>query len=152
ENELEPVLGDITASLLLNRDNCIVPLDLRILIEQVRESYSIKSRLRTASMSAVRAMQVTHWITTRNMAIRNRMLALVPSNSRTNALRVALIMWTLLAMNLTGRTKTVKVMAPMLRSILVGTPSDWACNRDLRMWVLIVGYGCSAEGGTEAAW
>lgn len=153
EGELEP-LGDVgTATSLLEEDICILPWSLRVLIEQVLDSYSVKNRLRPFSMSASRALQVTHWVTKRNMAIRHRLLALTTNDPRVHALRVAIIMWTLLTMNITGRTKTVKIMAPMLRSILGEvSQSDWIGNNLVLLWILVVGFSCTIEGSEDLAW
>jgi len=153
EEELNPLWDEATANYLLNSDIHILPLNLRVLIEQVLESYSIKVRLQTSSMSASRAMEITHWITKRNMAIRHRLLALKTNDLNVHALRVSIIMWTLLTMNVTGRTKTVKVMAPMLRSILAGIPpSNGFSNKDINFWILLVGFSCTVEGSEDSAW
>ncbi|KIX93538.1 uncharacterized protein Z520_10716 [Fonsecaea multimorphosa CBS 102226] len=153
-HELSSAQCETVAASLLDRGMRIVPLELRLVIEQLYESYSVKSRLQTSAMSASRAMEVTHWITTRNMAIRNRLLALTTHDPRAHALRTAIIMWTLLAMNVTGRAKTVKVMAPLLRSILmqIPTPLGWAGEEDIRAWILIVGFSCAGDGSDVAEW
>ncbi|OAL24021.1 hypothetical protein AYO20_10766 [Fonsecaea nubica] len=155
DHELSPVQSENSASFLLDRDTSIVPLALRTVIEQLVESHDVKSRLQTSSMSPSRALQVTHWITTRNMAIRNRLLALTTHDPRAHALRTAIIMWTLLAMNVTGRAKTVKVMAPMLKDILTQIPTTspgWVGAQDIRLWILIVGFSCADEGSPVAEW
>ncbi|KIW32986.1 uncharacterized protein PV07_04491 [Cladophialophora immunda] len=155
EHELSPAQSESRAISLFNRDTSIVPVELRAVVEQLVESYGVKSRLLTSSMSAARALQVTHWITTRNMAIRNKMLALTTRDPRIHALRTAIIMWTLLAMNVTGRAKTVKVMAPMLKEILAQTqttPDGWVGSEDIRLWILVVGFSCAAEGSDVAEW
>lgn len=153
EGELDPLCDDVTGNRWLNRDINILPLNLRVLIEQVIESYSVKARLQTFLMSASRVMEITHWISKRNMAIRHRLLALTTNNLNVHALRVSIIMWTLLTMNVTGRTKTVKVMAPMLRSILAGIPpSGWDGNKDIHFWILVVGFSCAVDGSEDSAW
>ncbi|EXJ69150.1 uncharacterized protein A1O5_08085 [Cladophialophora psammophila CBS 110553] len=152
-HELSSVRSEGTAISLLDRDTAMVPSGLRAVIEQLVQSYSVKSRLHISSMSASRAMQVTHWITTRNMAIRNRLLALTTQDARVHALRTAIIMWTLLAMNVTGRAKTVKVMAPMLKAILSQIPNcGWAGGEDIRLWILLVGFSCAAEASDVSEW
>ncbi|OAP59824.1 hypothetical protein AYL99_04826 [Fonsecaea erecta] len=154
DHELSSVPSESVAASLLDRDTQIVPLELRVVIEQLVESYEVKSRLQTSAMSASRAMEITHWITTRNMAIRNRLLALTTADLRIHALRTAIIMWTLLAMNVTGRAKTVKIMAPMLQGILtqIPAPLGWAGHEDIRLWILIVGFSCAVEASDVAGW
>lgn len=153
DHELDNLGYKTTGVFLLDRDIHIIPLKLRILIGQLIESYNIRTRLQTSSMAASRAMEVTHWITTRNMDIRHRLLAMTTNDSRVHALRVALIMWTLLSMNVTGRTKTVKVMAPTLRFILAEIPTtDWIDAEDICLWILLVGFACAIEGSEVSAW
>ncbi|KIW12708.1 hypothetical protein PV08_09986 [Exophiala spinifera] len=153
EEELKPLGDGGTATSLLEGNTCFLPLSLRVLIEQILDSYSVKNRLRPSSMSAPRALQVTHWVTMRNMAIRHRLLALTTDDPKVNAVRVAIIMWTLLTMNITGRTKTVKIMAPMLRSILGKVPqSGWIGNSLVHLWILVVGFSCTIERGDDSAW
>jgi hypothetical protein len=133
--------------------NSWLPAALRSQIEQLAESYSIKCRLILENMPGRRALSVTHWITTRNMAIRNRALSLQLDNPAHHAVRATVIMWSLLTMNVTGRTKTIKVMAPLLKTILQGaTSTDWADGVKIQLWVLIVGFHCSTEGSETAQW
>jgi hypothetical protein len=153
EGELSPLWNEVTVNYWLNRDLYILPLNLSVLIEQVLEAHSIKVRLQTSLMPASRVMEITHWISKRNMAIRHRLLALTTNDLTVHALRVSIIMWTLLTMNVTGRTKTVKVMAPTLRSILAGIPpSDWASNEDINLWILVVGFSCAVDGSEDSTW
>ncbi|KEF51765.1 uncharacterized protein A1O9_12102 [Exophiala aquamarina CBS 119918] len=153
ESELDQLECKVLGTSFLDRDTDLIPLELGTLIGQVCETYSIRSQLRTSSMVASRVMQATHWITTRNMAIRHRLLALKTDDSRVHALRVAIIMWTLLSMNVTGRTKTVKHMALTLRLILAEISDlDWIDSEDIGLWILLVGFACSAEGSEVSVW
>lgn len=153
EGELDQLECKVLGTSFVDRDINIIPSELGKLIEQVRETYSIKTGLRTSSMVASRVMQVTHWITTRNMAIRHSLLALKTHDSRVHALRVAIIMWTLLSMNVTGRTKTVKLMALTLRLILAEISDlHWIDNEDICFWILLVGFACAAEGSEVSVW
>lgn len=138
---------------LIDRDLSMIPLYLRVVIGQLLESYDVKSRLQTTNMPARRVMQITHWITKRNMAIRHRLLQFNTVDPKVHALRVSIIMWTLLAMNVTGRTKTVKVMAPTLRRILTDIPAtEWKPNSDICSWICLVGFSCAAENSEESRW
>jgi hypothetical protein len=87
------------------------------------------------------------------MAIRNKLLSLDISDPAVHALRVSLIMWTLLAMNITGRVKTVKIMATKLQTILQGTPaSRWKGANDIQAWILLTGYSCAEDSSDGWAW
>jgi hypothetical protein len=122
---------------------------LAIPISQLTEAYSIRERLQIAHMSPSRAMQATRWITKRCMAIRHDLLTMRLTGAD-DALRIALIMWSLLSMNVTGRTKTVKLMAPALKSAIIRT--DFWPNLDLKLWILLLGFQCGQEGSTTAKW
>lgn len=150
--ELHISYASSTASSLVDRHDSFVPQDLQVLIEELVESHSVKSQIVTSSMQPARAIEVTHWISLRNMAIRNRLLALRMTDPRIHALRVAMIMWSLL-FNISGRIKTVKTMAPMLQSILIGIPApDWTKDTDIRLWLLLLGFYCAKEGSEESLW
>ena len=151
--ELSPLEYNNMATNLLVKGDAVVPTELKSSIQQIVESYSIKAGLRTETMSLSRAMETTHWITKRNMAIRNRLLAFTTTNTAFHALRIALIMWTLLTMNLTGRTKTVKIMARTLRSVMRHTTeADWNGADDIRLWIFLVGYTSAKADSGASNW
>lgn len=140
---------------LISKQTEILPLKMRSLIYEIIDTYTIKLGLRTTSMSSSRAFETTHWIQKRNMAIRNRLLALKTLDSRVNGLRTALIMWTLLSMNITGRVMTVKKMAETLQSILSNAPAQaWSesGDDDTRLWILLVGHSCAQHGSDLHGW
>lgn len=123
-----------------------VTSDLLCLIKQLAESYSIKCRINAASMPAKRVYTITRWMTTRNMAIRNHLLGLPLLNRAADIIRVAVIMWSLLVMNVTGRTKTVKLMAPRLQSLVANMNSKGSARTmDWKLWILLVGQQCAAK-------
>ena len=56
-------------------------------------------------------------------------------------------------MSLTGRIKTIKVMAPKVRSIMGQIPaSDWTGNEDLECWILLVGYASAQQDSEVSDW
>lgn len=131
----------------------VVSIEISELAEQLIESYSIKNRINTAAIAVERVLEITHWVTTRNMAIRNRLLSLALPTPAPQALRMAIIMWSLLVMNVTGRTKTVKTMAPRLVSTLRSTQAtDWTGAPHIHLWILILGHHCAAEGSASSEW
>lgn len=153
EWELTPSENGNIGTALLTKSNMTVPIEFKHLIRQIVESYGIKTRLRIDTMSLSRAMETTHWITKRNMAIRNRLLALKAKNTKVQALKMVLIMWTLLSMNLTGRIKTVKIMAVGLMETMIKSKfADWTGDEDIRLWILLVGYTCAAENTETCEW
>lgn len=153
DRELQTPCELSTASSLLNRPNNFILPKLRALIEELVESHTVKNRISTSSMSAVRATQVTHWVTLRNMAIRNKLLRLRTVDAKNHVLRIAIIMWSLLTMNVTGRAKTVKLMAPRLKDSLSGSSlSDWEGDEDIRLWIVLIGLYCASEENKTLGW
>ncbi|EME87068.1 uncharacterized protein MYCFIDRAFT_210683 [Pseudocercospora fijiensis CIRAD86] len=134
-------------------DSLIVGHFMQNLVEQILETYYIKTNLDTTYMNSSRVHQIGHWVTMRNMASRNQLLGLELVDCRMRALRAALVMWSLLAMNYTGRVTTVKVMASKLRDMMEGVPgSDWSVHEGTRLWILLLGYNCSADGSEALGW
>lgn len=125
----------------------LTPLDTPI--SQLAEAYSIRERLQISCMTGTRGLQATRWITKRCMAIRHNLLGMSTTGAD-NALRIALIMWSLLSMNITGRSKTVKLMAPGLQSAILDT-FVWP-DANLQKWILLVGFQCAEESSTTATW
>ncbi|KAF7186629.1 hypothetical protein HII31_12038 [Pseudocercospora fuligena] len=138
---------------LLCADALIAGHFMQTLVEQILETHYIKTNLNTTYMNPSRVLEIGQWVTMRNMAARNQLLGLELADFRMHALRAALVMWTLLAMNYTGRVTTVKVMANKLRAILEETPEiEWMGHEGTRLWILLLGYNCSAEGSETLAW
>ena len=102
EEELLPPEGSNHGSILLQKDSIILPAPLRQLVRDILETYQCNCALNLESMTPERALQTTHWVTKRNMAIRARLLETVPVDPRVYSLKLSTIMWTLLAMNITG--------------------------------------------------
>jgi hypothetical protein len=102
DEEVLPPANINHGSIFLQKDSIILPAPLGELVREILESYNINCRLKVAAMNPERAFQTTHWVTKRNMAIRAKLLAIVTVDPRLCALKVSIIMWTLLAMNITG--------------------------------------------------
>lgn len=154
DNELLPDYRESQSALsLLARTDVFIPPSLLIVIREIAESFAIKCSFQMEQVSPQRAMQVSHWITLRNMAIRHKLLAYQTRDARLHALRVALIMWTLLAMNVTGRTKTVKLMAVSLQRLVSSiSPSSWDSGEDIKFWMLLLGLQCVVMSSEAASW
>lgn len=138
---------------LLKKDGVVLPSQLWQIVGDLLESYAVNCQLNVAVMSQERAFETTHWVTKRNMAIRSRILAIETSDDRVFALKMAIIMWTLLAMNITGRVKTVKMMAGKLRSTLQRLSLfAWEKYEDVYLWILVTGYSCARDDSCELSW
>ena len=152
-DELLPIdLSDHGQS-LLDKDRVILPSPLWQIVGDLSESYRINCQLDVTAMTPERAFETTHWVTKRNMAIRSRILAIATYDDRVFALKTAIVMWTLLAMNITGRVKTVKMMAVKLKATLQHlTACAWAEYEDVHLWILFIGHSCARDDSGELAW
>lgn len=143
-------------------------------IEKISEAYIIKMCLNTSQMTPERALSTTHWITKRCMAIRADLLssflpvrlrlgktATLPhecSISLDSAVRLCLIQFTLLAMNITGRVKTVKIMSNHLKEILErllehkGAQSNDYSRSAMFFWLLTTGFSCAQANSETEDW
>lgn len=148
----------------------------RTIVDMIREVYTTKICLDTSAMSAARALETTHWITKRGMAVRNRLLSMFPQSSSSvvtddistplrvvnlgedfdRAIRIALIQFTLLSMNITGRIKTVKMMAPSLQRhlapLLRKDTTESGIFDELMLWLLVTGYTCAQDASAIEEW
>ena len=139
---------------LLAKSSKILPPELRELVLEILESYNIRCRLNTAAMTPTRAFETTHWVAKRNMAIRSRLLSFIPTEQTVNALRIVLVMWTILTMTVGGGVKkTIKIMASNLLDVMERTePIDWIGHEDVKLWILLVAWNCAREDSETYAW
>jgi hypothetical protein len=141
-------------TMILAESSEILPTTLRELVLEILESYNIRCRLNTAIMTPARAFETTYWVAKRNMAIRSRLLAFTTSEQTVHALRIVLVMWTILTMTVGGGVKkTIKIMASKLLSIMeqIG-PQDWIGHEDVKLWILLVAWNCAREDSETYAW
>lgn len=173
EAELYPVpeeLAQMSAGFLAEQSQSDAVMDA---ISKIKEAYTIKMCLNTSAMSSDRALATTHWITKRCMAIRSDLLSIFsptregtsevtasehPSVLLDKAVRTALVQFTLLSMNITGRVKTVKIMAVHLQNILQNLYDNQSAlsirHRDstLFFWLLTIGFSCALDNSSTEAW
>ena len=128
-----------------------LPLTLMWLISEIVECHETKRRFETASRSFSQALAPSDWVTMRVLAIRSKLLSFSATDSTSNALRVALIMWTLLATEEWRQMIVARTMTPKLRSI-VGETLDWDGLEGVRFWVLLMGYFCAGENSELQSW
>jgi hypothetical protein len=128
----------------------IVPQDLRQIIEDLDDYIAV---LILSQQYSDFPTETPHWIHTRDLATRNRLLALDVADVRTEALRVALIMWELTVMTVSARKRTVKLMAPKLKGILLKTKlQDWIGHEPVLCWIFSVGSMSAAAYSDTEAW
>ena len=90
-----------------------------------------------------------HWVHIRSIAIRHRLLHMELDDPRSDAVRIAIVLWMFMCFTVTGRKRSIKVIAPFLREALLDLPDEeWEGHDDVQLWILIVG-AVSADVGTE---
>jgi len=165
--ELDPLPYELIMMATSLFHNFTISFEVRSLVSQIWETYSTRRSLNTTTMTSARAIQTTHWITKRSMAIRNRLLS-VFSYPETEAdivsadewlekaLRIVLVQFTLLSMNITGRIKTVKVMSRQLQRVLepllLAGSDSMVEEKELLLWLVVVGYSCAQVGTENEDW
>lgn len=167
-SELDPLpesLSYIATSLLYDAN---LSNQLRTLTDHIKEIYITKHRLSTSTMTSTRALETARWITQRSRSTRNRLLSAflhdgtgeVPDLSAEElldkAIRITLIQFMLLSMNITGRIKTVKIMSRHLQDylaplVLTG-PRRTHRRPELLLWMAVIGYSCAYEGSDNEEW
>ncbi|EXJ75083.1 uncharacterized protein A1O5_01779 [Cladophialophora psammophila CBS 110553] len=94
---------------------------------------------------------ILHWLLLRTSALRHRLLELEVDDGKVDAIRIGLIVWLFMAMTVTGRRRTCKVLASKLRLQLEGIrPRDWIEFGDAHLWVLLV--GAVSAGTSDRGW
>lgn len=128
----------------------IVPEDLRQIIEDLDDCIAV---LILSQQHSDFPPETPHWIYARDLAARNRLLALDVADGRTEALRVALIMWELMVMTVSAGKRTVKLMSPKLKGILLNINArDWTGHESVLCWILSIGSMSAAAGSDTEAW
>lgn len=98
-----------------------------------------------ASSQSPSSKAIAHWLLLRVTAIRHRLLDL-DAQGICNPIRIALIIWLFLVTTVTGRRRTVKILACKLRIVLVQSAKEaWAGYEDTLLWISLLG-AMSAEG------
>lgn len=162
----------VATGLISSRDsNTFLPEPMKILILQLVECHRLRLYVRRQSLSCsfkmVDGVAIRNYQTMRILAIRSRLLALRTTEYQDSALRVALIMYTLLptTKDLKKHARVVQALAPKLKGFLsVGasctrTSSERSCDvadadgwYQVRLWMLLLGYFCSAEPSDTLDW
>ncbi|KIY02507.1 uncharacterized protein Z520_00972 [Fonsecaea multimorphosa CBS 102226] len=153
--ELQKLLSGAVAigsGLLSSAQQNIIPatlrwiiLDLAVLLSVYRSSQSLGS----AAEDQLSALEGLHWINVRSIAIRHRLLHLDLADERSAAIRTAIVMWMFLCFTVTGRVRSAKVMAPLLRDRVSSvSEKDWEGHEEVLLWVLSIG-ALSAQVGSE---
>jgi hypothetical protein len=141
-------------------ESCITPkcqianADLSAIIENIIECVHMLFHTRNESSMEVKALK---WEYRRKLAIRHRLSSIAPGDARSESLRITLLVWSVLVLNLGsnyGIRRTVKVTAPRLKDALMKVRANylsWNDHIDILVWILTVG-AMAVEGETDQEW
>ena len=155
KQEIQAVDEDPTGLGLLSNHGNFLSEDLIILVRDIVECHRIRLRLRKSSCTSPSLVLITrHWLTMRTLAVRSRLLAYNTHNDHIAALKVALVMWTLVPTS--GdikQARIIRTLAPKLKSALTHTATSlWTGHEYVKFWCLLMGYFCAREPSEAHNW
>ncbi|EXJ85107.1 hypothetical protein A1O3_05782 [Capronia epimyces CBS 606.96] len=138
------------AGLLTSTQQEIVPtglrwiiLDLAVVLSVLRSSQSPDMALGKLPADGI------HWVHIRTLAIRHRLLSMDLSDPRSGAIRTAIVLWIFRIFTISGRKRSIKIIAPFLREMLLTIVDHlWDGHEEVRLWILTVG-ALSASSGSD---
>ncbi len=127
----------------------------QIVLDLVEWSQEMKNQLRSGterSLMASFSYQQARWLHLRAAAMRSRLLHLKTDTWKEELTRLALLAWAYMIMTVSGRRRTMKVMASRLKAMMCASPVLRWKNHALLLWILIVA-ACASEGhADQQAW
>ena len=144
----------IASGLLTSAHQRIIPavlrwviLDLAVVLSVLRSSHVLEG------IPSPKSPEGIHWTHVRSMAIRHRLLHLELEDTRSDVIRTAIVLWMFLCFTVTGRKRSVKVIAPFLKESLLQIPDEeWEGHEEVHLWVLLIGVQCASLGTQEHSW
>lgn len=137
---------------LLISDDRLVDSSLGDTIHNLVEIQNVRERLKVMPDHPL-SNQARRWACHRTAAVRVALLASEPACTAARALRIVLIMYTLLPEHDLTRAWVVKLQSRMLRQELENSPPrDWSGRHDVKLWVLLMGYFCARDDAEEKHW
>lgn len=147
-------LARLGFGMLLHAKCQIVNVELYAIVQDIIECIHMLFHSWNDSSMEVKALK---WEYRRKLAIRHRLSCLNPGDARSESLRIALLVWSVLVLNLGsdyGLRRTVKVTAPRLRDALMKARVDflpWNEHSGILAWILTVG-AMALEGEAGQDW
>ncbi|KAJ9611371.1 hypothetical protein H2200_004555 [Cladophialophora chaetospira] len=155
--ELQKLLSgtvQIGSGLLTSAHQGIIPADLRWVTLDLAVALSVlRSSRSNEPASAAQSSEGLHWVHIRSIAIRHRLLHMDLSDPRSDAVRIALVLWMFLCFTVTGRKRSVMVIAPFLQeTLLTIAEEEWHHHEEVHLWILTIGALCATVGTAEHNW
>lgn len=156
-HELQKLLSgcvQIGAGLLTSSQQEIIPAGLRWIILDLAVVLSVlRSSLSSDPAVPKPPVGCLHWVHIRTLAIRLRLLAMELDDARSDAVRIAVVLWIFLSFTVAGRKRSAKVVAPLLRQALLGiSEEEWHGHEEVHQWVLTIGALSATLGSDEHTW
>jgi hypothetical protein len=132
-----------------------LPKTLRDLIPQIVECDRLQDAPGSTGgeLSSHELLISIHRQKLRGLAVRNRLLSFSGTDLTTRALKLVLIIWTLLPPNDPRQAKNAGVVAGHLMQILSDSSADdWAGSDEVELWCLLVGFFGGSIGGGGHVW
>ncbi|EXJ85858.1 hypothetical protein A1O1_06227 [Capronia coronata CBS 617.96] len=144
----------IAAGLLTPTQQDIVPADLRWIILDLAVALSVLRASQSSDRAADKPPSDSlHWVHIRTLTIRHRLLSMQLDDPRSGALRTALVLWIFLIFTVSGRKRSIKIIAPFLRETLLSIADElWAGHEEVQLWILSVGSFCAAPDSEDHRW
>lgn len=155
--ELQKILsGTVTTAsgLLTSAHQDIITANLRWVILDLAVALSVLKTLRSSlPPQETKPTEGLHWIYMRTLAVRNRLLHMDLQDARSDAVRIALLLWIFMCFTVAGRRRSIKVVAPFLKQTLEVVPEEqWEEHEEVRLWVLSIGALSAAVGSEVHEW
>ena len=144
--------GQAFGAALLQRDDQSVSPTFKNAVWSLAEVEVVRIRV-ASEPESMKAIEAGSWIRTRTAALRIALLAIETSLATARALKIALIMFTLLPDHDLTRASLASSLAKKLRETLQAcTSSDWAAREDIKLWITLIGYCCAHGSDEERFW
>ena len=150
--ELDPALVNLGSGLLSHVRCSVVNETLQSHVKDMVECAKLFYADKISSDA-----NVVGWSTRRRLAIRHRLCSYSEEDPRSEALRIALLIWAVDVLTLGsqyGALRTIRVVAPRLRCTLERAReeySSWTGHTEVLLWILTVG-AMALDGGKDQVW
>ena len=141
------------SDLLEDQDCEEMPAALECIIADIEEYRTLSQNLSQSSLSSgeKRIPGLNHWLHLRACSTRHRLLSMQFADPIPEAVRLALLAFCYMTNTMTGRRRTMQVVASRLRILLTTKNLTWR-SRDMHLWVLLVGALASENSALQRDW
>ena len=130
-----------------------MPTSLKRIIDDIRDCVNLSREQAHAAPGYAQNHPLTfgHWLHLKAYSIRNRLLSLDIKELPYEALRLAVLAWCYMTKTVTGRRRTMQVIASRLRGVLTSA-QEGCMGHDSHLWLTAVGALASENSGVTRNW